>query len=223
MRHRFRGRIAGVGSASGIRVVVGRWDASPLGAFADVMVETSKGHRVLLAPRSEVAEFVEATYTFDEVRLEPVDVVVEGARWEVRTPSLTLDLTAGPLTLLGRLLRLLPRGVATHPMWCRLVDPLARRVLRGVRTHGVARAGRHEYYGATDVRAVLSLSGRFDGVDLGDLRRVEPPCGFGFSSTPARPSVTALVTTVKDTDSADRLVEPITADRTDDFGTGGRS
>ena len=55
---RFRGAIAGVGSTSGVRVVVGRWDESPYGAFADVMVETVSGHRVLLAPTAEVADFV---------------------------------------------------------------------------------------------------------------------------------------------------------------------
>ena len=49
-RLRFAGRIAGVGSTSGVRVVVGHWHSSPLGAFADVMVETASGHRVLLAP-----------------------------------------------------------------------------------------------------------------------------------------------------------------------------
>ena len=37
-RHRFTGAIAGVGSRSGVRVVVGTWRTSPLGAFADVML-----------------------------------------------------------------------------------------------------------------------------------------------------------------------------------------
>ena len=73
-RQRFRGRIAGVGSTSGTRVVVGWWHESPFGAFADVMLETAAGHRVLLAPTPQVAELVATTYTFDEVRLEPVSV-----------------------------------------------------------------------------------------------------------------------------------------------------
>ena len=54
VRERFSGRIAGVGSASGVRIVVGRWDDSPWGAFADVMVEDAAGHRVLLAPSERV-------------------------------------------------------------------------------------------------------------------------------------------------------------------------
>lgn len=196
MRHRFEGRIAGVGSSSGVRVVVGHWHDTPLGRFTDVMVETSDGHRVPLAPSADVAAFVESTYTFDEVRLEPVQADVSLARWEVGTPSLTLELEVGAPTLLGRLLHGLPRQLVTSPAWCRLVDPVARLLLRGVRTQGVARLGRHEYYGATDVRAVHAISGSFDGATLGKLRLVDPPCRFGFSSTPRRPSVTSVVTTV---------------------------
>ena len=77
---RFDGHIAGVGTTSGLRAVVGRCASSPMGAFADVMVETAEGHRVLLAPSQEVADFVATTYHFDEVRIEPVAVTdVPGA------------------------------------------------------------------------------------------------------------------------------------------------
>ena len=69
-------------------------------------------------------------------------------------------------------------------------------LLRGVRTRGAALAGRREWYGATDVHAVTSLAGTYDGGDLGTLAPVDPPCRFGFSSTPRRPSVTTVVTTV---------------------------
>ena len=49
-RDRFTGRIAGVGTTSGVRVVVGRWDQSPWGGFTDVMLAQPDGLRVLLAP-----------------------------------------------------------------------------------------------------------------------------------------------------------------------------
>ncbi len=188
--------IAGVGSESGTRVVVGHWPVSPLGPFSDVMVETAAGRRVLLAPTEEVAAFVASTYSFDEVRLEPVRVRVDGPRWEVASRSLTLRLTTGRTTVIGLLLRLVPTRLATSPAWCRLTDPVARVLLRGVRTRGTAREGRREYYGATGARSVRSVSGTFDGVALGALRPVDPPCRFGFSSTPRRPGVTTLVTTV---------------------------
>lgn len=189
---RFRGHIAGVGTASGVRVVVGRWDESPFGAFADAMVETAAGHRVLLAPTPEVADFVAATYTFDEVRIEPI--TVNG--WVLGSASLFLEIVPGRRTGLGRLLRLVPRRAAESPWWCSVTDPVARVVLRGVRTRGSAGNGRREWYGATDVHAVVSAAGTFDGADLGALAPVDPAPRFGFSSTPRRPSVTAVVTTV---------------------------
>ena len=195
---RFEGMIAGIGSESGTRVVVGHWPVSPMGSFSDVMVETAAGHRVLLAPTEEVAAFVAGTYTFDEVRVEPVRVVVDGPRWQVASPSLTLPLATGRTTLVGALLRLVPRPVATSPAWCALTDPVAAVLLRGVRTRGTAQEGRREYYGATGTRSVASASGSFDGTPLGALRPVDPPCRFGFSSTPRRPGVTTLVTTVVD-------------------------
>jgi hypothetical protein len=192
VRSRFRGHIAGVGTTSGVRVVVGRWASSPYGAFADAMVETATGHRVLLAPTREIADFVAATYSFDEVRIEPI--TVQG--WAVRSRSLTLDLETGGRTPLGRLLRLVPARLAQSPAWCAITDPVARVVLRGVRTRGTAGGDRREWYGATDVHAVTAASGRLDGMDLGVLAPARPAPRFGFSSTPATPSVTAVVTTV---------------------------
>lgn len=202
-RRRFAGHIAGVGSTSGVRVVLGRWHDTPMGTFADAMVERADGHRVLLAPREEVADFIATTYTFDEVRIEPLAVspagphgVRRGARWAVRSPSLTLDLEVGRRLPLGWLLRAVPPAVATAPAWCAVTDPVARRVLRGVRTRGSAGGGREEFYGATDTRAVVAASGSFDGADLGALAPLDPPARFGFSSAPPRPSVTSVVTTV---------------------------
>lgn len=196
---KFTGRIMGVGTTCGVRLVVGVWDTSPLGSFADVMVEQADGHRMLLAPSQEVAEFVAGTYTFDEVRIEPVMVEPSGrgARIEVVSPSLTLDATLGRRTVLGWLLRAIPRRIAASPRWSTVTDPVARVILRGVRTRGSAGQGRQEYYGATDVRAVTSVTGRLDGAELGTLTPVDPPARFGFSSTPRRPSLTEVVTTIE--------------------------
>lgn len=140
---KFSGHIAGVGSSSGLRAVVGRWDTSPFGAFADVMLETAAGRRILIAPSAEVADFVASTYEFDEVRIEPVSVVdveMDGARasWSVTTSSLRLTLDVGRRTVLGVLLRLVPRPIATTPAWSRVTDPVARVAVRGVRTRGSA-------------------------------------------------------------------------------------
>lgn len=197
VRDRFTGRIAGVGSASGVRVVVGRWENGPWGAFADLMVEDPAGHRVLVAPDARVRDFVSATYTFDEVSIEPVVITDTPDGWRVESTSLTLDLTIGGRTVLGRLLGLIPRRVATAPAWCSLTDPVARTALRGVRTRGSAGNGRREWYGATSVHAITAIAGTWRSEDLGALAPVDPPCRFGFSSTPRRPSVTSVVTTVE--------------------------
>ena len=201
-RDRFDGRIAGVGSTSGTRLVVGRWGTSPLGAFTDVMVETGAGHRVLLAPSEEVAHYVTSTYAFDEVRVEPLSCTVKDTSWAVRSASLSLDLAVGARMPLGWLLRAVPRPLGASPTWARMVDPVARRVMPGVRTVGTALEGRREYYGATDLRRVTSVSGRFDGTALGVLSDIDPPCRFGFSSTPRTPSVTTVVTPVVHTGPA---------------------
>lgn len=197
IRSRFCGEIVGVGSGSGVRIVVGRWRSSPLAAFADAMVETADGLRILLAPSPQVAEFVATTYSFDSVRIEDVrvDETADG-NWSVRSASLVLHVEFGGRTLLGQLLRLVPPRIAGSPAWCTVTDPVARVALRGVRTRGSAGGGRQEWYGATDHHAVTGLSGSFDGADLGELRPVLPAPRFGFSSAPAAPSITQVVTTV---------------------------
>lgn len=162
------------------------------------MVEQADGHRVLLAPTQDVADFVSSTYSFDETRIEPVQVdrPAPGTRVEVTTSSLSLTATLGRRTALGWLLRGIPRRAAASPLLATVTDPVARVVLRGVRTRGSAGQGRREYYGATDVRTVTSVSARLDDADLGTLTAVDPPARFGFSSTPRQPSLTEVVTTI---------------------------
>lgn len=195
-RHRFRGRIAGVGTTSGVRVVVGHWRESPLGAFSDVMLAEPDGRRHLLAPSHEVADYVASTYTFDEVHVVDVAVDRRADGWHVRTGGLDLRVGVGRRTPLGVLLRLVPPALAEAPWWTAVTDPVARRVLRGVRTRGSAGGGRREFYGATDLRRVVSAGGSWAGRDLGTLAPVTPEPRFGFGSTPEQPSVTDLVTTV---------------------------
>jgi len=198
-RHRFEGFIAGVGSSTGVRIVVGRWLASPLGAFADVMLAEPDGTRVLLAPNADVAEFVSTTYLFDRIEIGPVDVEVEPSgqhSWHVVAPGLDITIGVGRRPALGWLLRSVPRRLATAPAWARLTDPVARVVLSGVRTRGSAGNGRLEYYGATDLRRVTDLAGSWQDTDLGGLAPVSPDPRFGFGSPPRRPSVTSIVTTI---------------------------
>lgn len=197
---RFSGHILGVGSTSGVRIVVGRWPDSPLGDFADCMVALPDGRRVLLAPSDEVAEYVSATYHFEEVCVVPVEVAGEtgpGGAWVVAAGPLRLRADLGRRTALGCLLRAVPARWSATAAVTAVTDPVARVVMRGVRTRGTAGGGRAEYYGAGDMHAVTALEGEWDGRPLGALAPVEPPPRFGFSGTPRRPSVVAVTTTVR--------------------------
>lgn len=197
---RFDGLILGAGTSSGVRLVVGDWAVSPLGSFTDVMVATADDRRVLLAPTDAVAEYVTSTYTFDEVVRCDVAVTetdAKGAhRWLVEAGPLVARLDLGPRTATGWLLAAMPALLSRSRVFATLADPVARLVHPGVRTRGSAGNGRREYYGARDQHAVTHVAGTWQGRDLGHLRDVTPDPRFGFSSTPARPSVTRVTTTV---------------------------
>ncbi|MDD7938409.1 hypothetical protein PHK61_08250 [Actinomycetospora lutea] len=201
---RFEGWIAGIGTAGGLRAVVGHWPASPLGAFTDVMVERPDGHRILLAPDERVAAFVGATYTFDETRLGPVTHAREGREHRVTTTDLDLTLHVGGRPPLGWLLRAVPARLATAPAWITAIDAVARRVLPGVRTVGTAGGGRREYYGARDLLRVTRARVRWEGADQGALTAVSPPVHFGFGSTPRTPSLVRITTSIRHTGGTQR-------------------
>lgn len=194
---RFVGRIAGFGTASGTRIVLGMWDESPFGRFADAMIERADGHRILLAPTAETARYIASTYTFDEVRVVPVSRRMLVGAISVTAGPLVVHLAVGGLSPLGRLLRLVPRRIATRPAWLRLVDPFARVIVRGARTAGTAGGGRREYYGVTLARRIRSATASWDGVDLGEAGRLSPPVRFGFGSAPPEPHVVDVVTTIR--------------------------
>ncbi|MEU6368639.1 hypothetical protein ABZ876_23585 [Streptomyces sp. NPDC046931] len=194
-RLRFDGWIAGIGTSSGTRVVVGRWTRTPFGPFDDVMLERRDGHRLLLAPSARTAHFIAGTYAFDEVRVAPVRVDTAGCHWTVTAPCLHLRLVLGRRGALGRLLRAVPGPLAARPAWAAAVA-LPARLLLDTRTCGSAGAGRYEWYGAKDLHPVIAAAARYEGEDLGSLAPVEPPVRFGFGSTPRTPCVVRVTTTV---------------------------
>jgi len=192
----FTGHIAGIGTGAGVRMVVGAWLQSPFGRFADVMVETADGRRTLLAPSDQVAEFVSATYEFDSVEIGPVDVDHRVDGFSVSAPGLVVDARLGGPARFDGLLRMVPGRLATAPAWLRIVDPVAARLIPGVRTAGSAGNGRREYYGVRRSSRIAAVTGSFRGVDLGGLAPLDPPVRFGFSSAPSAPQMVSVTTTI---------------------------
>jgi hypothetical protein len=192
-RLRFDGHIAGAGCAGGVRVVIGRWPGSPFGSFSDVMLQDADGTRHLLAPTEQVARCVAATYSFDAIRVCPIEVAAGPDRWRVDAGPLQLELGIGRRTRAGRLLRAVPRRLAAAPAWAGLLDPVAARVLP-VPTRDSAGKGRRQWSGALDQHAITWLSGSWHGRDLGALARIDPPVRFGFGSAP---SLVRVVTTLE--------------------------
>jgi hypothetical protein len=177
-------------------MVIGTWRQSPLGAFADVMVEDADGVRTLLAPNDAVAEFVSETYTFDHIELGPVDSAVTANGFTLSAPGLTVSATLGGPAPFDWLLRLVPAPLAAQPVWLRAINPIASRLVPGVQTAGTAGRDRREYYGVRRTRLIASANGVFRGDDLGDLTALDPPVRFGFSSAPPTPQLVSVTTTI---------------------------
>jgi hypothetical protein len=192
----FTGHIAGLGTGAGVRMVIGSWVESPFGRFADVMVEAADGERTLLAPTEEIAEFVSATYAFDTTEIGPVSVAHTPDGFAVSATGLDVTGRLGGPAPFDGLLRLVPRRLATAPTWLRVIDPIASRLIPGVRTAGSAGNGRREYYGVGRSRRIAAVDGTFRGVDLGGLAPLDPPVRFGFSSAPSTPQMVSVTTTI---------------------------
>lgn len=185
------GVIGSAAFASGDRFVVGHWSRSPLGPMTDVMWAGPDGKRVLLAPRREVADFVSAIYTFEEVRVVPMAADFDGRRLDLRADSLQLTMRAGPGWRL-------PLASLRPPWVTRWVETRVAGPLLGVRTYGVSPTGVRQWYRAHEYRRVVEAQGRLDGADLGPLRPFDEPVRFGFSGPPRRPSMVMLRSTLVD-------------------------
>jgi hypothetical protein len=143
------------------------------------------GRRLLLAPTEEAARYVSGVYTFDDVVVGPLEVRLADRRLDLRADGLGLE-----LHLEGG------RGIAVpwpRPAWfTRWVEaPIARRLM-GVRTYGVSPTGVEEWYRAVSYRRLVAGRASVDGRDLGALRAIDPPAGFGFSEPPRRPSMVGV-------------------------------
>lgn len=160
------------------------------------MIESLAGVRTLVAPSEDIAQYVATTYSFDEIRIQAVHATRMRDCLRVEAAHLDLRLGIGARTSLGWLLRCVPSPLATSRRFATAIDPIAKRVVRGVRTKGTAGGDRTETYGATDVHRITAVSGVLDDVDVGTLTDLWPPVRFGFSSAPPTPAIVSITTKI---------------------------
>ncbi|WNY34899.1 hypothetical protein Q9Q99_07380 [Curtobacterium flaccumfaciens] len=198
VERRFRGRIMGVGTTSGVRIVVGMWDRSPFGPFTDVFLELPDGTSVLLAPDEIVAAHVSGTYRFDTVSVVDVHARRTARGLELSAGALQASIDVGGISPLGRILRIVPKPIARDPRWLAAIDPVARLLAPGSRHRGLGgqrppRVLRRDR-GARRHRCARHLGGE----SLGDLAPLDPPVAFGFASMPRIPQVVDVETTIRE-------------------------
>jgi hypothetical protein len=195
-RIELEGCIGGVGFASGDRFVIGLWRSGPLGPMTDVMWAQPDGKRVLLAPSKEAADFIGSIYDFDELRVVDLHVRESAGGFDVSAGGLRVEARGGPPS---RLFALRPPWLRRSLMWVRVEDFLLRRAIgrlllggaEGVRAVGRTRSGIREWYRIDSYRPIVAARATVDRRDLGPLRPLVPPLGFGFSEFPRRPAIVA--------------------------------
>jgi hypothetical protein len=143
------------------------------------------GRRVLVASTGEGTGYVSSVYGFDEVRVSPLKVTLEGRTVDLFAAELGLELHLTG----GRAVRLPWARPAWFTRW--VEAPIARRLL-GVNTYGVSPSGVQEWYRAVSFRRVVAGWASIEGVDLGRLGPIDPPAGFGFSEPPRFPSMVGV-------------------------------
>ena len=175
----FQGRITSSGFQTGDRIVVGSWNSSPFGNFTDIMWAKPDGTRVLIAPTQEIADYVTAMYSFDEVILEEIISKEDGRSLSVECKSMELK-----FSWKGGFAIPFKRSL----LFIATVELFFARLFFSTRTYGLTRNNRREWYAIDRVSNLSNASARIEGGDAGDMTPMSQPCKFGFSEAPKKPA-----------------------------------
>jgi len=175
----FNGRITSSGFESGDRIVVGAWKESPFGEFTDIMWANKEGKRTLIAPTKDVADYVDAMYTFDEIIIQDIDVSLNDRSKSVTCNSMKLEFEWN---------RGWPIPFKRSLFFIATVEFIFAKIFFGTQTHGVTKNQRKEWYAIDRVSRLTSASATIGGKSAGDLRPLNEACKFGFSEAPKKPS-----------------------------------
>ena len=171
--------------------MVGSWERSPIGPFADVMWATPHGERRLLVPSGRAAAFVSAVYTFDRVDVVSFAHELAGCELDVVAGDVRLHVTG------GRVWRV-PFARLRTPAVTRWVEGPVAHALLHVETYGTSPTGVQEWYRADEYRRVVAARATVAGRDLGPLRPRWKAAAFGFSEPPHRAAMVRVRPLLRD-------------------------
>ena len=174
----FEGRVISSGFSTGDMIVIGDWNNSPHGPFTNLMWAKPDGTRVLIAPSSEIGDFVSSLYSFEEVIVSKMKIQRTGK-------SIGVSCDLGHVYMGWGMTVPLP---FSRPRWfiARVEAPFAR-LLFGTKTHGTTRNGRKEWYHVRGLSRMKSVELDLDGRSSNQMTGMAPSACFGFSNPPRMP------------------------------------
>lgn len=175
----FKGRITSSGFSTGDRIVVGAWNESPFGEFTDIMWAKPDGRRVLIAPNQEVADYVDAMYSFDKIEIQDITIKHGENNLSVDCNSMKLEFEW------NRGFRI---PFKRSLFFIATVELFFAKLFFGTRTHGVTKNHRKEWYAIDRVSKITNANATISGQNLGRMSSMDEPCKFGFSEAPKKPS-----------------------------------
>ena len=176
----FEGRITSCGFDSGDRIVIGMWESSPFGSFADIMWAKPDGTKILIAPNNEIGNYINSLYDFDEIRIEEIKIERKPKEIFFRTADISCQFNWGKeISFL----------VKRRPLWfVSTIEYFFGWLMFGTKTHGKTKNGRREWYAVDKISRLKDAKAEIAGKDLGVHRKFYPKANFGFSDPPNMPA-----------------------------------
>ncbi len=176
----FEGRITSCGFSSGDRIVIGIWEKSPFGIFADIMWARPDGKKILIAPNQEIADYIHSLYDFDEVKIE--DIKIERKSKEIIFNCNDIECQFN----WGKEISFL---IKRRPLWfVSTIEYFFGWLIFRTKTHGKTKNGRKEWYVVDNISRLKDARAEVSGKDLGEYTKFYPKANFGFSDPPNMPA-----------------------------------
>ena len=141
------------------------------------------GTRVLIAPNQEIADYVTAMYSFDEVILEEVSTTMSERSIKVDCNTMELEFSWN---------RGFPIPFKRSLLFIQTIELFFAKLIFSTRTYGITKDNRKEWYAIDRVSHITSAKANINSQNAGDFKPMREPCKFGFSEAPKNPLLVRL-------------------------------